>query len=184
MFTKFTEDIEVIGGPNGLPDKPLEGPDALDTAQLKSKFDYSGLKCQEFINDWIEAIAAGTAAANIGAKTSGGQNTTLQAVLDTLLTRTDGDVSVEYNGTLTTSDWTASEGDVAPYTQEVTISGVLATDSPIIDLVASDTYSTAVSEDEAWSKIYKAVADSGTITFYAKDEPTVALNFKARCIRK
>ena len=181
MFAKFTEELTTIAD---LPDKPLDGVDGLSPDELKAKFDEDPNKLKDFINDWIDAIAAGTAASNIGAKTSGGQNTTLQAVLDTLLTRTDGDVSVEYNDTLTTSDWRASEGDVAPYTQEVTISGVLATDSPIIDLVASETYSTAVAEDEAWSKIYKAVAGLGTITFYAKEEPTVALTFKARCIRK
>lgn len=184
MFTKFTEDIEVIGGPNGLPDKPLEGAGAITVAQLKSKFDYAGSRLKSFINSLIDALAAGTAAANIGAKTSGGQNTTLQAVLDTLLTRTDGDVSVEYNGTLTASGWTASEGNVAPYWQEVSISGVLATDSPIIDLVASNTYTDAVVQDEQWGQIYKAVATAGKITFYAKTAPTVALTFKARCIRK
>lgn len=181
MFTKFTEDIEVIGGPNGLSDKPLEGPNALSVAQLKSKFDFAGSQLKEFINDWIEAFAAGTAAANIGAQvTSGGQttNTTLQALLNTL-----GEaVSVEYSGTLAADGWTGTE---APYTQAVTITGILSTDSPIIDLVPDDDdYATAVAEDAAWGSIYRAVASANTITFYAKEAPTVALNFKARCIRK
>jgi hypothetical protein len=92
-----------------------------------------------------------------------------------------GAVSAEYTETLDAEDWS---GDAAPYTQAVAVQGVTASDSPIIDLVASDTYSTAVNEDEAWGKIYKAVAGSGTITFYAKEIPSVALTFKARCIRK
>jgi len=175
MFTKFTEELTAI---TDLPDKPFEGPNKLDNAaQLKAKFEEDPNKLKDFINDLIEAIAAGTAAANIGAKTSGGQSTNLQAVLNTL-----GEaVSVEYSGTLAADGWT---GSAAPFTQAVTISGVLSTDSPIIDLVPSDVYATAVAEDTAWGNIYRAVATTNTITFYAKEEPTVALTFKARCIRK
>jgi len=175
MFTKFTEELTAI---TDLPDKPLDGVGGLNPAQLKAKFDEDPNKLKDFINDWIEAIAAGTAAANIGAKTSGGQNTTLQAVLNTL-----GEaVSVEYSGTLAADGWTGTE---APYMQDVTIPGVLSTDSPIIDLVPDDDdYATAVAEDTAWGSIYRAVASANTITFYAKEAPTVALTFKARCIRK
>lgn len=174
MFTKLTQELTTIAD---LPDKPLEGPGAIGTRELKAKFDDDANTLREFVNDLIEAIAAGTAAANIGAKTSGGQNATLQAVLDTL-----GEaVSVEYSGTLAADGWTGTE---APFTQAVTITGVLATDSPIIDLVPSNVYATAVAEDTAWGQIYKAVASANAITFYAKEEPTVALTFKARCIRK
>ena len=174
MFTKLTQELTTIAD---LPDKPLEGPGAIGTQELKAKFDVDANTLREFINDWIDAIAAGTAAANIGAKTSGGQSATLQAVLDTL-----GEaVSVEYSGTLAADGWT---GSAAPFSQAVTISGVLSTDSPIIDLVPSNVYATAVAEDAAWGSIYRAVASANTITFYAKEEPTVALTFKARCIRK
>jgi len=175
MFTKLTQELTTIAD---LPDKPLEGPDAIGTQELKAKFDDDANTLREFVNDLIDAIAAGTAAANIGAKTSGGQSTTLQAVLNTL-----GEaVSVEYSGTLAADGWT---GSAAPFSQAVTISGVLSTDSPIIDLVPDDDdYATAVAEDTAWGSIYRAVATTNTITFYAKEKPTVALTFKARCIRK
>lgn len=174
MFTKLTQELTTIAD---LPDKPLEGPEAIGTQELKAKFDDDANTLREFVNDLIEDIAAGTAAANIGAKTSGGQNATLQAVLDTL-----GEaVSAEYSGTLAADGWT---GSAAPYTQAVTVPGVLSTDSPIIDLVPSSVYATAVAEDTAWGSIYRAVATTNTITFYAKEKPTVALTFKARCIRK
>lgn len=174
MFTKFTEELKAI---TDLPDKPLDGVGGLSPAQLKAKFEEDPNKLKGFINNLIEAIAAGTAAANIGAKTSGGQNTTLQAVLNTL-----GEaVSVEYSGTLAADGWT---GSAAPFSQAVTVTGVLATDSPIIDLVPSNVYATAVAEDAAWGSIYRAAATTNTITFYAKEKPTVALTFKARCIRK
>ena len=174
MFTKLTQELKTIAN---LPDKPLEGPGAIGTQELKAKFDDDANTLREFVNDLIEDIAAGTTAANIGAKTSGGQSTTLQAVLNTL-----GEaVSVEYSGTLAADGWT---GSAAPFSQAVTISGILSTDSPIIDLVPSNVYATAVAEDTAWGSIYRAVASANTITFYAKEAPTVALTFKARCIRK
>ena len=90
-------------------------------------------------------------------------------------------ISKVFSGTLTIAGW---QGTAAPFSQAITISGVLATDEPIIDLVPSDTYTTAVTEDTAWVNIYRAVTAADTITFYAKEKPTVALNFKARCIRK
>lgn len=176
MFTKI--DIDELNIISELPDKPLEGVDSITTSELKAKFDLSGKTVAAFANSLIDALAAGTAAANIGAKTSGGQNTALQTVLNTL-----GEaVSVEYGGTLAADGWTGTE---APFTQAVTINGILATDSPIIDLVPDDgDYATAVAEDTAWCSIYRAVASANTITFYAKEAPTVALTFKARCIRK
>lgn len=92
-----------------------------------------------------------------------------------------GAVSGLYDGTILVSGWT---GASAPYTNAVTVSGILDTDVPIIDLVPSDNYETASAEDDAWGKIYRAVTSANTITFYAKEIPTVALAFKARCIRK
>lgn len=90
-------------------------------------------------------------------------------------------VSKVFSGTLTAAGW---QGTTAPFSQAVTISGVLATDEPIIDLIPSDTYTIAIEEDMTWGNIYRAVTAADTITFYAKEKPTVALNFKARCIRK
>lgn len=90
-------------------------------------------------------------------------------------------VSKVFSDTLTVAGW---QGTTAPFSQAVTINDVLATDEPIIDLVPSDTYTTAIEEDTAWGNIYRAVTAANTITFYAKEKPTIALNFKARCIRK
>lgn len=93
----------------------------------------------------------------------------------------DNAVSTIYTGNLTVAGWSRS---AAPYSQAVTITGVLATDTPIVDLVPSTTYATAESQIEGWANIYRAVASANTITFYATDIPTVSLSFQARCIRK
>lgn len=92
-----------------------------------------------------------------------------------------GAVSAAYSKTLTVAGW---EGSAAPFTQELEITGILESDVPLLDLIPSDVYATAVQEDEAWVQIYKAVTGADSITFYAKVKPTVALTFSARCIRK
>lgn len=89
-------------------------------------------------------------------------------------------VSTLYTATLDTT-WS---GSAAPYTKAQTISGILETDKPIIDLVPSDTFADAEAQEEAWANIYRAVTSANTITFYAKDKPTVSIPIQVRCIRK
>lgn len=92
----------------------------------------------------------------------------------------DNAVSTVYTATLDTT-WS---GDEAPYTKAQTISGILATDKPIIDLVPSDTFEDAEAQEEAWANIYRAVTSANTITFYAKEIPEVSIPIQVRCIRK
>ena len=89
-------------------------------------------------------------------------------------------VSDTYTATLNTT-WSGSE---APYSKAQTISGILASDNPIIDLVPSSTYATAQQQEEAWASIYRIVASANTLTFYAHEKPTVSLPIKIQCIRK
>lgn len=92
----------------------------------------------------------------------------------------EGAVSMYYTGSIPTG-WSGSD----PYTKVVTLNGILATDHPIVDLVASSNYATAEEQIEAWGSIYKVVASAdNTLTFYATDEPSVAIPIQVRCIRK
>lgn len=93
-----------------------------------------------------------------------------------------GAVSMVYTGTIPTG-WSATGGN-APYYKAVTINGILATDEPIVDLQASSTYATAEEQIAAYASIYRVVATANTLTFYATEEPEVALPVKVRCIRK
>lgn len=86
------------------------------------------------------------------------------------------DKPFSFTGTLTTSGWT---GTSAPYTQTVTINGILASaPPPVIDVELSSTWSTALTEEEAWSLIKRVTYTDNSLTFYADAKPTVALNFK------
>lgn len=86
------------------------------------------------------------------------------------------DKPFSFTGTLSTSGWT---GTSAPYTQTVTVTGILASaPPPVIDVELSATWSTALSEEEAWGLIKKITYADNSLTFYADEKPTVALNFK------
>lgn len=73
--------------------------------------------------------------------------------------------------------WTA-EGSV--HKQAVTVSGILATDNPIIDLVTTTEGFEA--EQEEYAKIFKAETSADTITFYASDETTTELNIQIKVV--
>lgn len=84
-----------------------------------------------------------------------------------------------YTATLSTS-WTGS----GPYTQTVTISGILATDMPHIMPAYSSNNATAIAQKEAWSKVSKAEAAAGSITFTCFEEkPTAAIPIQIEVIR-
>lgn len=83
-----------------------------------------------------------------------------------------------YSGTLPVDGWIDNTGF---YTREVSVSGILATDNPIIDLVTTTEGFEA--EQDAWNKIFKAVTSANTITFYASEVPGTAVTFKAKVVR-
>jgi len=84
-----------------------------------------------------------------------------------------------FNVTLDTS-WS---GSAAPYSKSVTVTGILETDTPIIDVVMSGTYATDKARQEAWAYIYRAVTGNNSITFYASEKPSVNLPVQIKVVR-
>lgn len=76
-----------------------------------------------------------------------------------------GALHVTTTATITTA-WSGS----GPYTQAVSVSGILATDMPHIMPVYSTTNSTAISQKEAWACVSKAETSANTITFTCFEE--------------
>lgn len=66
------------------------------------------------------------------------------------------------------SAWT---GDAAPYTQDITVEGILETDTPIVDISLGDIYETVQKQLDSYAYIYKILTFDGHITVYAS-EPT------------
>ena len=83
-------------------------------------------------------------------------------------------VTLNKTATLGTS-WTAATGYVQ---QVVAVQGILATDTPIIDLIT--TTADFEAQQEAWGNVFKAQAGANQITFYAKEatKTSVSLNIK------
>lgn len=76
--------------------------------------------------------------------------------------------------TITTA-WSGS----GPYTQSVSVSGILASDMPHITPVYSTTNATAIAQKEAWSCVSKAVTSADTITFTCfEDKPTTEISIQ------
>lgn len=85
-----------------------------------------------------------------------------------------------YTATLTTAGWSSS----APYTQTVTVSGLLATDNPIADVVLSDTVATAQAQLDAWSNVGRITTSVNSITAYCYDtKPTTAIPIQLKVVK-
>lgn len=86
-----------------------------------------------------------------------------------------------YNFTLAAADWKPT---AAPMKQEVTVTGLLATDEPFIDLVPDASFETAEKQIESFGVIYRAVAGADKLTLYATDTPDVAVPVRIKAVRK
>ena len=65
-----------------------------------------------------------------------------------------------YTATLLSSGWSSS----APYTQTVSVSGILSTDTPIADVVLDVVTSTAMTQISAWMCVSNIETADGSIT--------------------
>ena len=73
-----------------------------------------------------------------------------------------------FTASIAAGSWSGS----GPYTQTVSIPGILATDMPHISPVYSDTLETALAQKEAWSMVSRAVSAAGSVTFICfEDKP-------------
>lgn len=76
-----------------------------------------------------------------------------------------------YSATFTSSGWSSS----APFTQTVSVSGIKASDNPIVDInMSSATSSNSSDLLEAWGLVGRVSTANGSVTAYCYDEkPTV-----------
>lgn len=85
-----------------------------------------------------------------------------------------------YTATLTSGGWSSS----APYTQTVNISGILATDNPIVDVVLDANTSTAMSQISAWVCVSKIVTSNGSITATClENKPITNISIQLKVVR-
>lgn len=102
---------------------------------------------------------------------------TAQGDITSLQSAVGGKASVAISTTVTlaSASWTAS-GSL--FTQAVTVSGLLATDTPFCQAVCDD-----ATDAEAWGAIIKATPTADTLTFTATEAPSVDLEIQVVVIR-
>lgn len=90
-----------------------------------------------------------------------GNSTTSVMSQDAVTTQLNGKATTTvYTAALPAVNWSSS----APYTQTINISGILATDNPIVDVVLDANTSTAMTQISAWLCVSKIVTSDGSIT--------------------
>lgn len=92
-----------------------------------------------------------------------------------------GAVSQTFTTIISAEGWT---GEAAPYTNAVTVTGLLAADKPMVDMIPSETYETAEAEIEAYANIFKMVAADNQLTVYATEKPSVDISIQIKAVRK
>jgi hypothetical protein len=84
--------------------------------------------------------------------------------------------------TIATTDWT---GSVAPFIVTKTVTGILQTDTPFVDLDLSAAPIGDVEDiQQAWTFVYRVEASAtNELKFYATDEPTEDLVVQIKVVR-
>lgn len=118
--------------------------------------------------------------------------TTMQAQFSAFLAKIRNDLAnIEAgSGLVTRQTYTATlgtawTGSAEPYTQTISVPGILATDTPHIMPVYTDpNYSVTLAQIEGWSKIVSAFSGDGVIAFYCRpDKPAVAIPIQIEVMR-
>lgn len=86
---------------------------------------------------------------------------------------------VDYTASITTT-WT---GTSAPYSQEITITGLGATDKPVIDIIPSGIYTTDIQMEADFSNIYRVVTSTDKITVYSHTITTSAIPIQIKVVK-
>ena len=91
-------------------------------------------------------------------------------------------VSQSYSGTLAAASWTGS----GPYTQSLSLQGLLAADKLLVDADYSAVSTQADAEvlNEAWALVYRAVSAAGSLTFYTWETPSADIPVRILGVRR
>lgn len=159
--------------------------------QLESKAttsDMNALRVQ--LNNKADASDLNDLISQIDSKANATDLNNLRTVVDSKASTTDLNnlstlvnekaTTKVFSATLNAESWSSS----APYTQTVSVSGVLSTDNPLVDIVLSSTTATAKNEAAAWGCVSKITTASDAITATCLEEkPTVNMTIQLKVVR-
>ena len=85
-----------------------------------------------------------------------------------------------YTTTISTSDWSGTE----PATAVKTVSGILSSDRPVVDVdLSSVDFEDIADVAGSWGLVYRATTASGSITLYSFEKPEVELPIQIKVVR-
>lgn len=178
-----------VGTPMPRSDYAQEDPKAAD--YIKNKPDAAIQRAQKCADQALAAVDAARAEAKAytdAAQAEAGAYTDTAKAEANAYTDTAKAEAKSYTDskrlTKTATITTTWSGSAAPYTQEVAVSGILASDLPHITPVYSTTNATAIAQKEAWNCVSKAVTAADKLTFTCfEDKPTTAIPIQIEVIR-
>ena len=187
-----TGEIKLRAG--NIPMSAEENADTIDEAinKVKGKADAAvRYDAAQSLADTQKAQArtniGATSAEDVDAKVSGSvKATTEQTFTNVQKTQARTNIGAaatdSYTATLTVAGWTST---AAPYTQGATVAGILASDTPFVDVDMSGLTTTddMTAAQDAFGLILKATAGAGKITFVASDKPETAMTVKIKVVR-
>ena len=96
--------------------------------------------------------------------------------------------NIDLEGVATTETYTATigttcSGSAAPYTQTISVPGMLSTDNPIVDIVLNNSYDSSQAALEQYGKIYRITTANNSITVYANEKTESSISIQLKCIR-
>ena len=110
----------------------------------------------------------------------GGTGATTAAVARTNLGAAS---TVAYTAATTVAGW-AHDSTNGWYSQTVSVSGILASDAPIVDVVLTGDADADLLICDAYARLTRVVADTNSVTLYCYESaPTVAFTFKLKVVR-
>lgn len=115
---------------------------------------------------------------SISSSSTDTQYPSAKAVYDALAS-SGGSGKITWTATLNTT-WT---GASAPYTKTVSLTDMLSTYVPELDIIYSSNTATAITEKEEFAKIDKIESNNGSVTLTCfTDKPTISLNVRIETI--
>lgn len=168
-----------VEGKGYLTSAPVTSVNSKTGAVTLTYSDVSAVPTSRTVNGKALSSNITLAASDVGAVPT--TRTVNGKALSSNITLSASDVGAATTKTYTATLGTTWSGSAAPYTQSVTVSGILATDTPIVDFVA--TTSGYEAEQEDWAKVFKIVTGANSLTFYASDKTTTSLSIQVKVVK-
>lgn len=126
----------------------------------------------------VGRVTTGAAGTNASITNRG---TNEEAVFDFTIPKGDPGATVTtYTATIPVSGWSST----VPYTQTVSVSGILSSDTPIIDVNLSADTNTAITQLDAWACVSKITTSIGSLTITCLEEkPTTNIPIQLKVVR-